>query len=143
MMTVIVSVLQGTTVSAQSGVYGIVMHIIATGTYALTAGTIFKLARKHKPKSHSISTRDFVFALFAVILGSIAMTLIMVPANLIVTPLFTGFSTQTIKGLLLPIIVPFNLIKAVINGTIALLLFKPMFSFANKFGFYNFDQKSS
>ena len=33
MLTVVTSVLQGITVSAQSGVYGIIMHIIATGTF--------------------------------------------------------------------------------------------------------------
>ena len=47
LLTVVVSLLQGLTVSAGSGVYGIIMHILATTTLATTAGLIY---RKHKTK---------------------------------------------------------------------------------------------
>ena len=42
-LTVVVSVIQGLTVSAGSGIYGIIMHIIATSTLVLVAGTIYKV----------------------------------------------------------------------------------------------------
>ena len=38
LITVVVSLVQGLTVSAASGAYGIIMHIIATGTFVLVAG---------------------------------------------------------------------------------------------------------
>ena len=41
-LTVIVSAIQGMTVSAQSGVYGIVMHVVATSAFTLVAGLIYK-----------------------------------------------------------------------------------------------------
>ena len=50
-MTVVTSVIQGLTVSAQSGPYGIIMHIIATGTFVLVAGLIY---RNHKSKKKAI-----------------------------------------------------------------------------------------
>ena len=51
-------------------------------------------------------------AVIALVSGTLAMTAIMIPANLIVTPAFTGMPADAVKDLLLPFIVPFNLIKA-------------------------------
>ena len=51
LLTVVTSVLQGVTVSAKSGAYGIIMHIIATSTLVIVAGLIY---RKEKTKKHAI-----------------------------------------------------------------------------------------
>ena len=37
LLTIVTAVVQGVTVSAQSGLYGILMHIIATGAFVLVA----------------------------------------------------------------------------------------------------------
>ena len=42
LLTVVTAVIQGLTVSAASGLYGILMHIIATSTMVLVAGIIYK-----------------------------------------------------------------------------------------------------
>ena len=42
LLTVVTSVVQGVTVSAASGVYGILMHIIATSVLVFVAGIIYK-----------------------------------------------------------------------------------------------------
>ncbi len=47
MTTIVVAVVQGLTVSASGGIYGIIMHIIATGTFVLVAGFLYQ---KHKTK---------------------------------------------------------------------------------------------
>ena len=39
-MTAVTAVVQGLTVSAQSGVIGIVMHFVATGSFAVVSGLI-------------------------------------------------------------------------------------------------------
>ena len=78
LITVVTALLQGFTVSAASGLYGILMHIIATGTYVLVAGFIYKF---HKGKKSAV---------IALIAGTLAMTAIMVPANLTITPYFMG-----------------------------------------------------
>ena len=41
LMTIVVSIIQGVTVSAQSGPIGVVMHIFVTGFCALVAGGIY------------------------------------------------------------------------------------------------------
>ena len=47
-LTVVTSLIQGLTVSAGSGAYGIIMHIIATGTFVLVAGNIYRTAQDQK-----------------------------------------------------------------------------------------------
>ena len=57
------------------------------------------------------------------------MTVIMAGANLLVTPLYMGVGREVVKGMLLPAIIPFNLLKGVINGAITLLVYKRISNF--------------
>ena len=116
-ITVVVSVIQGFTLSASSGIIGIVMHILATGSFALVVGLIYQ--RKKTRKS----------AILALGLGVITMTVMMVLMNLIFTPIFMGTPVETVAGMLLPIIIPFNLMKASINAVATLLLYKAVSRF--------------
>ena len=117
LITVIASVVQGLTVSSGSGIYGIIMHIVATGTFVLVAGNIYRIRKTH------------AWAALALVSGALSMTAIMVAANLIVTPLFLGLPVSAVKELLLPIIIPFNLIKAGINAVITFSLYKTVSRF--------------
>jgi len=112
MLTVIASVIQGLTVSAGSGLYGIVMHIIATSTLVIVAGSIYKVRRTKSG------------AVLALVCGTLAMGLIMMPANHFITPMFTGWPTEAVDALLLPGILPFNLIKAGLNSVVTFLVYK-------------------
>ncbi|MGI6498479.1 MAG: ECF transporter S component [Oscillospiraceae bacterium] len=114
LITVVASVVQGLTVSAKSGVYGIIMHIIATGTFVIVAGCIYRWKR------------TFLGALLALLSGALAMTVIMLGANLVVTPLFMGTPVDVVKNMLLPVILPFNLIKAGLNALFTLIVYKPI-----------------
>ena len=113
LLTAIVCGIQGVTVSAASGIYGIIMHFIATGTYVLVSGLIYS---KH---------RTIKGAIIALISGSLAWVLVMIPANLIITPFFMEVSVEVVLNLLLWIVL-FNLIKAVGNSLITFLLYKRM-----------------
>ena len=119
LITVVTALLQGFTVSAASGLYGILMHIIATGTYVLVAGFIYKF---HKGKKSAV---------IALIAGTLAMTAIMVPANLTITPYFMGVPVDAVTALL-PFIIAFNLIKAGVNGLITFLVYKRVSKFLLK-----------
>ncbi len=111
-LTVVASAVQALTVSAQSGVYGFLMHIISTGTLCITAGIIYKY--KH--------TR--LGAAFALACGSLAMGLVMLAANHFITPFFMQVPTQVVDAMLLTIFLPFNLLKAVINSVITFFVYK-------------------
>ncbi|MBP7402679.1 MAG: ECF transporter S component [Clostridia bacterium] len=117
LITVVASVIQGLTVSSGSGLYGIIMHIVATGTFVLVAGNLYRI-RKTRAR-----------AAVALVCGVLAMAAVMAVANLIVTPLFTGMPVSAVKNLLLPIIIPFNLIKAGANAAITFVLYKSVSRF--------------
>lgn len=116
LLTAVTSVIQGVTVSAGSGAYGIIMHVLATGVLVLVAGTIY---RSHKTKPGAI---------LGLLCGMAAMALVMVAANLVITPLFMGVTRSMVWGLM-PFIIAFNLIKAGINGLITFVLYKRISSY--------------
>lgn len=113
-LTLVVSVIQGSTVSAGAGIIGISMHFLATGSFAVLAGNIYKRRR----------TR--VGATAAIVVGVLAMTIMMVLCNLVFTPIFMGTPIDAVVKMLVPIIIPFNLAKAGINGVITYLVYKPI-----------------
>ena len=119
LLTVVTSVIQGVTVSAQSGLYGILMHIIATSVLALVAGIIYKKNKTRKG------------AVIGLVSGLIAMTIVMIGANLIITPIFMGVP-RTLVWDLMPFIAGFNAIKAGINGIITFALYKSISGFLHR-----------
>lgn len=111
-VTVIVSFIQGFTVSAGSGIIGVFMHIASTGTYVVVAGFIYK------------QFRTFESALFSMGVASITLVAVMALWNIVLTPLYTGMPREAILKLIFPIIIPFNLIKVTINSVLTLILYK-------------------
>lgn len=113
-VTVVVSVIQGVTVSQASGFIGIVMHILATGAFSIAAGLIYR-------RWHSIRG-----ALAALVAGSCVMAAVMAGCNLVFTPLFMGQPLQSVVAMLVPVIIPFNLAKAGINSAAVFIVYKPI-----------------
>ena len=120
LLTIVVSVIQGLTVSASSGWIGILMHIIATGSFAVVAGLYYQFQR----------TR--VGALIALILGSLAMTLVMIPLNLIFTVHFLGVPREVVVSMLEPTIIPFNLLKAGINSVVTFVVYETVSRYVDR-----------
>lgn len=119
MLAVVTAVIQGVTVSSASGVYGVIMHILATGSFVLVAGCIYRGQKSRKK------------AVAALAAGVVTWTVVMVIANLIVTPLFMGVPVSVVKGLM-PYIIGFNLIKAGVNSVITFFLYKRISTFLHK-----------
>ena len=118
-LTIVTAVLQGVTVSAQSGAYGIIMHIIATSALILVAGSIYA---KEKTKKRAI---------IALICGTLAMVAIMIPANLLVTTKFMGLTVDALMPFM-PWIVLFNFIKAGVNSIVTFMVYKRISPFLHK-----------
>ena len=112
LLTVLVSVIQGTTVSASGQIWGIIMHIAATGSFAIVAGNIYK---HHKTRKSAI---------IALVAGVITMSVVMCVANLIITPIYSGMPREAVAAMIPTIILPFNLIKAGINAVVTFVLYK-------------------
>ena len=114
LLTLVVSVLQGLTVSAQSGWIGILMHVIATGSMVLVAGAIYNKNRTLKR------------AVVALVAGTLTMTVVMAAWNVLITPLYMGVTRNEVISLLMTGFVPFNLAKAGINSVVTFLVYKPI-----------------
>lgn len=121
MLTVAASIIQGLTVSSASGIWGVVMHIFATGSFTIAAGCIYR--KKH----------TFTGAMAALLCGTLVMTAVMVGWNIIVTPIFMGAPREQVVEMLVPIIIPFNLIKAGVNSLITVVVYKKLSNFIHGF----------
>ncbi|OQB20342.1 MAG: Riboflavin transporter RibU [Firmicutes bacterium ADurb.Bin182] len=111
-LTAVVSVLQWLLISPQSGWVGAVMHFFATGAFVVAAGLIYR----------HFHTRKGAF--LGLIAGTLSMTLMMIPLNLVFTVHFYGTPAEVVRSMMLPVIIPFNLIKAAGNSVITFLLYK-------------------
>ena len=112
--TVVVSALEMITVSA-TGIIGFIMNVLSTAAFACTASAIYK--RK----------RTMGGAVIGLAAGTFMMTGVMLLWNyLIISPLYMNVGRDVIVGLLLPAFLPFNLIKAVLNSALTLLIYKPI-----------------
>ena len=60
------------------------------------------------------------------VVGSLMTTIVMVAWNYIVTPWFLQIPRESVVLMLVPIIVPFNIIKSAINSVIIVLLYNPV-----------------
>lgn len=119
-ITAIVCVIQAFALSTDGWV-GLVMHVMATGSLVITSSVIYR--RYHKLSG----------AIIALVAGTLAMTLVMIPVNLVIQPNFYGIPIETVKSLLVPAIIPFNLIKAGANSLLTLLVYKRISLFVKKF----------
>ncbi len=90
------------------------MNVIASCTFACTAAFIYK----------KVHTKNG--AVLGLIAGTICCTLSMVLWNYIITPIYFGMPREAVVGMLLPGIVPFNLLKCGINAGITLFVYKPI-----------------
>ena len=68
------------------------------------------------------------FAVVGVITGAFTMTAVMVLANLLITPYYMGVPRGQVVEMIPTLLLPFNAIKAVVNGAVTLLIYKPFTS---------------
>lgn len=115
LMTLVVSFLQSFVFSSDgSGFYGFLMHAAATGLMVIVVGII---TRHHRTLKNTV---------IGLVLGALAMTAGMVVMNLLITPLYTGTSIDAVEALLIPAIIPFNLIKSGLNSFLAFFLYRTL-----------------
>ena len=106
-----VSLLQGFLLGG-NGLVGAIMHFCASGTFLLIAWYIY---------SKKTNVTGMIIGL---ICGTIAMAAIMVPLNLIFTVHVFGQPAEVVKAALIPVIIPFNLIKAGLNSLLFFVIFR-------------------
>ena len=117
----VVAVLEFVSVS-DTGVYGLIMNFLSSGTFALACGVIYKYKR------------TFSGAVAAVSISVLSVTAVMMLANLFITPVFMGAPRSAVIAMLPTLLLPFNLAKSAMSAAIALIIYKPLSSSLKRAG---------
>ena len=91
---------------------GAIMNIIAMLGFVLPAAIIYK--RHH----------TFKGALVGLIIGIVLTIVGAIVADLVVIPLYNGTPVKAVITMIIPILLPFNALKAVINAVLTLAIYK-------------------
>lgn len=109
----ITSLIELVTIS-DTGIYGLIMNFISSAAFSLISGFIYK----HK--------RSFAGAIASVGVAALSTTVIMLIANIIITPFYMGVTTSEVVALIPTLLLPFNACKTLLNGAAVLMLYKPV-----------------
>lgn len=112
-ISIIVSLLEMVTVSG-THIIGCFMNIASSCAFACTVAVIYSRYRSIKGAG------------FGLALGTVAATATMLILNYFLTPIYTGMPREAVAELLIPAILPFNLIKCVLNSALTLIIYKPI-----------------
>lgn len=112
-MTAAVALLEFITVG-DTGVYGLIMDILSSVGFAFVAALVYKYKK------------TFWGAIFALVAAVVGMTGMMLLANLVVTPYYMGVAVAAVRSMIPTLLLPFNLLKALLNAGVVALLYKPL-----------------
>ena len=121
-LAVLVPILEFVTVS-ETGPYGLIMNILSSVTFVGVASLIYRFKK---------TLSGAIVGLASAVLS---MTAVMIVANLVITPYYMGVSLAEVGALIPKLLLPFNAIKAVLNASLTLCLYKPLTSVLKRTGF--------
>ncbi len=100
--------------ATSSGIYGTIMAILATFSLVMPAALIYS------------RNRTLRGAIIGMAVGAIVSVAACMVGNLIVTPFYTGMPLESVIELIVPALLPFNVLKVVVNCVITGLIYKPV-----------------
>lgn len=112
-ISLVVSFIEMLTISS-TGWIGFVMNFLSSAAFAGTAALLY---RKKRTQGSAIA------GLFG---GALLMTVLMLLWNYLITPLYMHTARADVAAMLVPVFLPFNLLKGCLNATITVLLYKPV-----------------
>ena len=102
-------------VATASGVYGMIMAVLATFSLVMPASLIYQRNRTMRG------------AVLGLVVGGVVCLAACIVGNLIVTPFYTGMPRDAVVALIVPALLPFNLIKIIVNCAVFALIMRPAF----------------
>ena len=91
---------------------GAVMNILVVAGFILPAALVYR------------RSRTFKGGVVGLVLSAITATVMAILGNLVITPMWLGVPLDAVVAMILPILTPFNLIKAGINAVLTLIVYK-------------------
>ncbi|MCR4403501.1 MAG: ECF transporter S component [Firmicutes bacterium] len=110
LVTLVMAVLMAV-ITGLDGMVGALMHFLATGALVGAASIVY---RQHRTRAGAVA---------GLMCGTLAMTIFMPVANLVLMPVLYGYSRAQVLSILW-ILVAFNAIKAGINSAITFVVYK-------------------
>lgn len=107
-----VALLELITIST-TGPIGFLMNILASTAFALLPAILYNRKRRFK------------VAMLGLLASSVITVVVMILWNWLVTPAYMHAPRDVVEGMLLPVFLPFNLLKCTINVSIVAVLYKP------------------
>lgn len=112
-VTLAVSFLEMITVST-TGPIGFLMNFLSSAAFICPAAVLYK--RRHSLRG----------ALLGLASGVVLATLLMLLWNYFVTPYYMGYPREAVAAMLVPVFLPFNLVKGSLNAAVTMLVYKPV-----------------
>jgi len=112
-ISLIVSFVEMLTVSG-TGIIGAIMNVVSTCAFSCTASLIYK------------KKRTICGAIVGLVSGVLLATVVMLLWNYYLTPLYMGYPRAAVGAMLVPVFLPFNLIKGGLNMAATLIIYKPV-----------------
>ena len=112
-IAIVVAVVEMFTVS-DTGIFGLIMNVLATVAFCCTASFVYK--KVHSKKG----------AVIGLALGTVCLTVVMLLWNYLITPIYMEMDRAVVAAMLPTVFLPFNLVKGGLNMAVILLLYKPV-----------------
>ena len=116
LVTVVITCLIEFVTISGTGVYGLIMNLLASITFVCLGSLIYT------------KKRSMTGAVVGMVTASAAMIVVMLLANLLITPYYIGNGTTAadVAAMIPTLLFPFNLTKAIFNSAVVFLLYKPV-----------------
>ena len=100
--------------ATQSGIYGAFMAIVATLSLVLPASLVYQ------------RFMSFKGAIVGMCVGAVVCLAVTIAANIVVTPLYMGAPREAVIAMIVPTLLPFNVLKIALNCVVTALVYKPL-----------------
>lgn len=110
---VVVAFIEMVTIS-DTGWIGLAMNVLSSAAFACTAAMIYR--RK----------RTIAGAIIGLSCSVVLMVAVMLAWNYVLTPLYMETTRADVAAMLIPLFLPFNLIKGGLNAALTFLLYRPL-----------------
>ena len=92
--------------------WGGIMNILVVCAYVIPAALIY--VRNHTWRGAAIG----------LIVGSVCQIVVAILANIVITPIYAGMPVEAVIALIIPVLIPFNVLKVVLNSIITIAVYK-------------------
>ena len=97
-----------------TGWYGFIMNFASSATFSVVCAVVYRYNKKLSG------------AIVALASGVVALVAVMLTLNLVVTPFYMGAPRSAVIDMIPTLLLPFNLIKGLVNASLVMILYKPV-----------------